>query len=72
MNLALAGKVCAITGPAKGMGEAITRAFAAEGCRLALWGRNLSTIEPLAGKSCVVFRPLWPACRGQSRRARSP
>ncbi|MCS6922188.1 MAG: hypothetical protein NZM07_09795, partial [Elioraea sp.] len=36
-ELGLAGKVCAITGPAKGMGEAITRAFAAEGCRLAPW-----------------------------------
>ncbi len=48
MELELAGKVCAITGPAKGMGEAISRGFAAEGCRLALWGRDLSAIEPFA------------------------
>ncbi|QXM23640.1 SDR family oxidoreductase [Elioraea tepida] len=48
MDLGLAGKVAVITGPAKGMGAAITRAFAAEGCRLALWGRDTAAIMPLA------------------------
>ncbi len=32
MDLQLKGKVAMITGPAKGMGAAITEAFAAEGC----------------------------------------
>ena len=42
------GKVCAITGPPKGMGETSMRGCAAKGCRLALWGCDLSAIEPLA------------------------
>lgn len=50
MDLALAGRVAVITGPAKGMGAAITRAFAAEGCRLALWGRDVAAIAPLAAE----------------------
>lgn len=47
MDLGLDGKVALITGPAKGMGEAVTRAFAAEGCRLGLLGRDLAAVEPL-------------------------
>jgi NAD(P)-dependent dehydrogenase (short-subunit alcohol dehydrogenase family) len=48
MDLNLAGRVAVITGPAKGMGAAITRAFAAEGSRLALIGRDIAAIEMLA------------------------
>jgi NAD(P)-dependent dehydrogenase (short-subunit alcohol dehydrogenase family) len=48
MDLALKGRVAVITGPAKGMGAAISRAFAAEGCRLALLGRDTGAIEPVA------------------------
>ena len=47
MNLNLTGKACLITGPAKGMGAAISRAFAAEGCKLALAGRDTAAIEPI-------------------------
>ncbi len=47
MDLELQDKVALITGPAKGMGAAITRAFAAEGCRLALVGRDTAAIAPL-------------------------
>ena len=47
MELGLAGKVAVITGPAKGMGSDIARAFAAEGCTLALLGRDTAAIEPL-------------------------
>ena len=42
------GRVAVITGPAKGMGAAITKAFAAEGARLALIGRDIAAIEPVA------------------------
>jgi 3-oxoacyl-[acyl-carrier protein] reductase len=48
MDLMLRGKVAAITGPAKGMGAAITLAFAAEGCRLVLLGRDTGAIAPVA------------------------
>jgi NAD(P)-dependent dehydrogenase (short-subunit alcohol dehydrogenase family) len=50
MRLGLEGKVAVITGPAKGMGAAITLAFAAEGCRLALVGRDTAAIEPVAAE----------------------
>ena len=48
MNLDLDSKVAVITGPAKGMGAAITRGFAAEGADLALFGRDLDAIAPVA------------------------
>jgi NAD(P)-dependent dehydrogenase (short-subunit alcohol dehydrogenase family) len=48
MNLGLKGRVAMITGPAKGMGAAITMAFAAEGSRLSLVGRDVGAIEPVA------------------------
>ena len=48
MDLRLAGRVTVITGPAKGMGAAITKAFAAEKSRLALVGRDTAAIETVA------------------------
>ena len=48
MKLNLDGKIAMITGPAKGMGAAITIAFAAEGAKLALLGRDVAAIEPVA------------------------
>ena len=51
MDLQLKGRVAFITGPAKGMGAAITRSFAAEGCRLVLAGRDLAAIEPIAAET---------------------
>lgn len=48
MDLDLKDQVAVITGPAKGMGAAVTRAFAAEGCRLVLIGRDTRAIEPVA------------------------
>jgi len=62
MDLQLQGRVAVITGPAKGMGAAITRSFAAEGCRLVLIGRDLAAIAPIAedvergGAQTVVAR----------------
>jgi NAD(P)-dependent dehydrogenase (short-subunit alcohol dehydrogenase family) len=48
MDLKLKGRVAMITGPAKGMGAAITRAFADEGSRLALIGRDTQAIACVA------------------------
>jgi NAD(P)-dependent dehydrogenase (short-subunit alcohol dehydrogenase family) len=53
MDLMLKGRVAVITGPAKGMGAAITMAFAAEGTRLALVGRDTAAIEPVATEARV-------------------
>ena len=46
MDLFLKDKVAIITGPAKGMGAAISLAFAREGVHLALAGRDTAAIEP--------------------------
>src|SRR5471032_1852457 len=50
MKLNLDGRVAMITGPAKGMGAAITKSFAAEGAKLALIGRDTAAIEPVAAE----------------------
>ncbi|MCM2456418.1 SDR family oxidoreductase [Rhizobium sp. CG4] len=59
MDLMLKDKVVFITGPAKGMGAAITLAFAREGSKLALVGRDTAAIEPVAKdarfKGCSVI-----------------
>ncbi|HTT81726.1 MAG TPA: SDR family oxidoreductase [Stellaceae bacterium] len=55
----LAGRSAIVTGPAKGMGAAITLALAREGADLVLAGRDLAAIEPVAG-----------AVAGLGRRAR--
>ena len=48
MKLSLENRIVVITGPAKGMGAAITHAFAAEGAKLALLGRDTAAIAPVA------------------------
>ncbi|MDB5569480.1 MAG: short-chain dehydrogenase [Hyphomicrobiales bacterium] len=50
MDLMLKDRVAFITGPAKGMGASVTKAFAAEGCKLALVGRDTAAIEPVAAE----------------------
>ena len=42
------GKIAVVTGPAKGMGAAISLGFAREGAHLALLGRDTDAIAPVA------------------------
>src|SRR5689334_371180 len=58
MDLALAGRVALITGPAKGMGAAITRAFAGEGCRLALLARDVDAVGAVAAELRAAGREI--------------
>ncbi len=51
---ASADAVALITGPAKGMGAAISLAFAAEGCRLALLARDLDAVARSSGRSTTA------------------
>lgn len=51
MDLGLKGRVAVITGPAKGMGAAVTMGFAAEGAHLALLGRDVAAIAPVADRA---------------------
>src|SRR5258706_14821314 len=47
MDLGLKGKVAIVTGPAKGMGAAITLALAREGVDLCLAGRGMAAVAPV-------------------------
>jgi 3-oxoacyl-[acyl-carrier protein] reductase len=51
MDLELKDKVVVVTGPAKGMGAAISLGFAREGAHLALLGRDTDAIEPVASEA---------------------
>ena len=51
MDLQLKDKVTVITGPAKGLGRAVTLAFAAHGAKLVLAGRDTAAIEPVAAEA---------------------
>jgi 3-oxoacyl-[acyl-carrier protein] reductase len=52
----LQGRVGIVTGPAKGMGAAITRALAAAGADLLLAGRDTAAIEPVAAEIAALGR----------------
>ena len=61
MDLQLKGKVALITGPAKGMGAAITLAFAREGCDPILVGRDTDAIAPVADAARALGRNVMIA-----------
>ena len=54
MDLMLKGRVAVITGPAKGMGAAISMAFAAEGARVAAVGRTEANAKKTADEINVT------------------
>jgi NAD(P)-dependent dehydrogenase (short-subunit alcohol dehydrogenase family) len=56
MNLNLNGKAAIVTGPAKGMGAAITLALAREGVDLCLAGRDMAAIAPVAAEVSKLGR----------------
>jgi len=51
MDLQLKNRVTVITGPAKGMGRAVSLAFAREGSHLVLAGRDIAAIDPVADEA---------------------
>jgi NAD(P)-dependent dehydrogenase (short-subunit alcohol dehydrogenase family) len=54
MELNLKDKVVLITGPAKGMGKAISLAFAQEGAQLVLTGRDTEAIDSVALEATLL------------------
>ncbi|MGB3068542.1 MAG: SDR family NAD(P)-dependent oxidoreductase [Ottowia sp.] len=63
MDLKLKNKVTIITGPAKGMGRAVSLAFAREGAILVLAGRDTAAIEPVAAEARALgTQALVVAC----------
>jgi 3-oxoacyl-[acyl-carrier protein] reductase len=59
----LSGKTALVTGPAKGMGRAITLALASEGANLVLAGRDLAPIEAVAAEARTHgAQPLVARC----------
>jgi len=78
MDLKIAGRVAMITGPAKGMGAAITKAFADEGARLSLLGRDTAAIEPVAdevrragGEAIIIACDLTDAAQCDAAAAKT-
>ena len=50
MSKRLEGKVAIVTGAGQGIGEAIARAYAAEGARVLITGRTQSKLDEVSGK----------------------
>jgi 3-oxoacyl-[acyl-carrier protein] reductase len=58
MDLQLTGKVALVTGASAGLGRAIARLLAEEGCRLAILARRRHLLEELAGTLPASAEPL--------------
>ncbi|MBB3897317.1 SDR family NAD(P)-dependent oxidoreductase [Roseococcus suduntuyensis] len=58
MDLQLTGKVALVTGASAGLGRAIAKELAAEGCKLALLARRRPLLEELAAELPAGAEPL--------------
>jgi len=58
MDLQLTGKVALVTGASAGLGRAIAKELAAEGCRLAILARRRPLLEELAAELPASAEPL--------------
>lgn len=58
MDLQLTGKVALVTGASVGLGRAIAKELAAEGCKLALLARRRPLLEELAAELPASAEPL--------------
>src|SRR3954468_2182345 len=61
MDLGLKGKTAIVTGPAKGMGAAVTLALAKEGVDLCLAGRDMAAIAPVSAEVKKLGRKVIEA-----------
>ena len=63
MSLRLEGKIAVITGASRGIGEAIARAFAAEGAKVVLVSRKIEALQSVADSiNEGLTEPLAFAC----------
>lgn len=65
MDLELNGKVVVVTAASKGIGLAITRAFAAEGAKVVAGARNTSSLEQLPSVTAVSLDLTTPEGPGK-------
>jgi 3-oxoacyl-[acyl-carrier protein] reductase len=59
MNLGISRKVAMVAASSKGIGLAVAKELAAEGCRVSLCGRDPASLESAAG---TVPGAVWTAC----------
>ena len=67
--MGLEGKTAVITGGGSGIGQAIAYALAADGCRVAIAGRNQAKLETAAAASPPPHAPLAFHCVDVADRA---
>lgn len=63
MDMKLEGRRVLITGASQGIGECLARAFANEGCNLALTARSADKLETLAASRHAEHACAWMCWR---------
>jgi 3-oxoacyl-[acyl-carrier protein] reductase len=59
MELELAGKIVLVSGGSRGIGQAIARQFASEGCSVIITARHLPDLEvarDIIGEACAIYQ----------------